>query len=89
MSLLELLSYTDEEIDLVTSALGGWLKTNHVDPQSERGRAALSKAILLVQSGVASPDDLVAGLDGVGEPSAADSLSPARKSKRTADSRFG
>ncbi|NLS06344.1 hypothetical protein HGP14_23815 [Rhizobium sp. P32RR-XVIII] len=67
MSLFDLLSYTDEEIELVTSALSCWLKSNHVDPSSERGRAALSKAILLVRSGVASPDDILAELDRVGE----------------------
>ncbi|SEO85789.1 hypothetical protein SAMN05216228_102747 [Rhizobium tibeticum] len=38
MSLFDLLSYTDEEIELVTSALNRWLQANHLDPNCERGR---------------------------------------------------
>ena len=68
MSLFDLISCTDEEIELVTAALSHWLQTNHIDPHSERGRTALNKAILLVRSGAASPDDIVAGLDEVSKP---------------------
>ncbi|CAN7619311.1 hypothetical protein [Rhizobium sp. LjRoot258] len=68
MSLFDLLSYTDEEIELVTSALNRWLQANHVDPNSERGRVELNNAIMLVSSGVTSPDDIVTALGEVSEP---------------------
>jgi hypothetical protein len=73
MSLYELLSFTDAEIDLITSALGRWSERNHINVQSEHGQAALRHAIALVSSGVQS-DALVARLDEVCAPPAPLSL---------------
>jgi hypothetical protein len=90
MSLFALLSYTDEEIELVTSALSYWLRANRVDPHRERGRAAMNNALLLVSSGVTSRDDIVAGLGGVSAPPAGHHPSSARgDQERIHDSRFG
>jgi hypothetical protein len=65
MSLFASLAYTDADIELVTSAVTHWLQATHVDPECERGRVALNKALLLVSSGVTSPDDIFAALGGV------------------------
>jgi hypothetical protein len=88
MSLFELLSYTDEEIEMVTSALSHWLQANHVHPECERGRDAMNHALLLVSSGVTSPDDIVAGLGGVSAPPAGYPSSARSGQERTNDSRL-
>ncbi|MBB4272285.1 hypothetical protein GGE12_000027 [Rhizobium mongolense] len=70
MSLFELLSFTDDEIDLITSALCRWSEGNHIDVQSAHGQAALRHAIALVSAGIQSPDSVVARLDEVCSPPA-------------------
>jgi hypothetical protein len=71
MSLFELLSFTDDEIDLITSAVCRWSQGNHINVQSEYGQAALRHAIALVSAGIQSPDSVVARLDEVCAPPAA------------------
>ncbi|TCU07006.1 hypothetical protein [Rhizobium sullae] len=63
MVLFELLSFTDEEVDLITSGLRRWSQKNHIDVHSERGEDALKRAIGLVSCGVKCVDELVARLD--------------------------
>ena len=70
MSLSELVSFTDDDIDLITSALCRWSERNHINVQSEHGQAALRHALALVSSGIRSPDALVARLDEVCAPPA-------------------
>ncbi|TCU10436.1 hypothetical protein [Rhizobium sullae] len=70
MSLFELCSFTDDDIELVTSAVGRWSDRNHVDVKSEHGQAALTQAIALVSSGMRLPEDIVARLDEVCAPPA-------------------
>lgn len=65
MVLFELLSYSDDEIDLITSTLRRWSEETHVDIQSEQGRAALMRAIALVSSGVNSREAIVANLEAL------------------------
>jgi hypothetical protein len=64
----DLRSLTDDEIDLITAVLSRWSERNHIDVKSEHGQAALKHAIALVNSGVKSPDALVARLDEVCAP---------------------
>ena len=71
MSLFELVSFTDAEIDPITSALCRWSERNHINIQSKHGQVALRRAIALVSSGVQSPEALVARLDEVCAPPAA------------------
>lgn len=70
MSLFELFSFTDDEIDLITSALCRWSERNHINVQSKHGQAALRHAIALVSAGIQSPDAVVARLDEVCAPPA-------------------
>lgn len=63
MSLFEAVSFSDGDIDLITSALCRWSERNHINIQSEHGQAALRHAIALVSSGIQSPDALIARLD--------------------------
>ncbi|MEX2694781.1 hypothetical protein [Rhizobium mongolense] len=70
MSLFETHLFTDDQNELVTSAVGRWSERNHVDVKSEHGQAALIRAIALVGSGMRSPDDIVARLDEVCAPPA-------------------
>jgi hypothetical protein len=70
MSLFELLSFTDDEIEIITSELCRWSERNHINVQSEHGQTALRHAIALVSSGIQSPDALVARLDEVCAPPA-------------------
>ncbi|EJC84185.1 hypothetical protein Rleg4DRAFT_5985 [Rhizobium leguminosarum bv. trifolii WSM2297] len=48
--LLSLISLTDSEIELVTSAVREWCRWHHCDIDSSDGRRALTAAIDLVQS---------------------------------------
>ncbi|TCU20688.1 hypothetical protein EV130_11261 [Rhizobium azibense] len=70
MSLFELVSFTEDEIELVTSVVGRWSERNHVDVKSEHGQAALTQAIALVSSGMRSPGAIVGRLDEVCAPPA-------------------
>ncbi|WFU86337.1 hypothetical protein QA644_14490 [Rhizobium sp. CC1099] len=56
MSLFELHLFTDDEIELVTSAVGRWSERNHIDVKSEHGHATLIQAIAHVSSGMKSPE---------------------------------
>ncbi|EJT04972.1 hypothetical protein [Rhizobium sp. CCGE 510] len=60
---LELLSFSDNEIDLITTAVGRWAHRNHVDVESELGKAAMKYAIALVGSGAASSDVITTRLN--------------------------
>jgi hypothetical protein len=50
MMLLSLISLTDAEIELVTSAVREWCRLHHCDIDSADGRRTLTIAIDLVQS---------------------------------------
>ncbi|APO71074.1 hypothetical protein IE4872_PD00543 (plasmid) [Rhizobium gallicum] len=63
MVLFELLSFTDEEVDLITSALRRWSQKNRVEIHSERGQDAVKRAIELVSCGIKSSDTLVERLN--------------------------
>jgi hypothetical protein len=63
MSVFELLSCTDDEVELITGALICFSQKNQISLQSEGGQAALRHAIVLVASGIRSPDAMVARLD--------------------------
>lgn len=63
MSLFELLSYTDDEVDLIAMALNRWSERNHVNLQSERGWETLRVAVALVSSGIKAPEEIDARLN--------------------------
>ncbi|APO79298.1 hypothetical protein AM571_PC01567 (plasmid) [Rhizobium etli 8C-3] len=63
MVLFELLSFTDEEVDLITCALRRWSQKNHVEIHSERGQNAVKRAIELVACGIKSSEKLVERLN--------------------------
>ncbi|NLS08341.1 hypothetical protein HGP14_34755 [Rhizobium sp. P32RR-XVIII] len=62
-SVFELLSCTDDEIELISSALSCRSQSNQVNLQSERGQQALTAAISLVNAGVKAPEEIAATLD--------------------------
>ncbi|MBB4277844.1 hypothetical protein [Rhizobium mongolense] len=59
MSLFQTHLFTDDQNELVTSAVGRWSERNHVDVKSEHGHATLLHAIALVSSGMKSPETVV------------------------------
>ncbi|AJD44705.1 hypothetical protein C9413_29030 [Rhizobium sp. SEMIA 4085] len=63
MVLFELLSFTDEEVDLITSGLRQWSQKNRVDIHSERGQDAVKRAIELVSCGIKTSDTLAERLN--------------------------
>jgi hypothetical protein len=58
MSLLNMLSLSDEDIDLVTSVIHGWCRENRISLDSQRGQEAMSAAVQLCIAGEKSPDML-------------------------------
>ncbi|GAA3099164.1 hypothetical protein GCM10010520_50730 [Rhizobium viscosum] len=62
MSLLNLLSLQDDEIDTVTTVVRKWCSDHHVPIDGERGRAAMSEAVRLTMAGEKSAPMLAEAL---------------------------
>lgn len=62
MSLLNLLSLQDDEIDTVTTVVREWCSANHVSIDGERGSHAMSEAVRLVMAGEKSAPALTEAL---------------------------
>jgi len=62
MSLLNLLSLKDDEIDIVTTVVQKWCSDNHMPIDGERGRYAMSEAVRLTMAGEKSAPMLAEAL---------------------------
>lgn len=62
MSLLNLLSLQDDEIDIAIAVIQEWCSANHVDIDSPHGDAAMSETVRLILSGEKSASALADAL---------------------------
>jgi ADP-ribosylglycohydrolase len=59
MSLFNLLSLDDQDIDLVTGVVKSWCERNHVASDSECGHAAMAAAVNRVAAGENAAEALI------------------------------